>query len=352
MKKNMKKVLAAGLAATMVMGTTSVAMAAKAEKVSVDVDKVTFTKEYKTSEGETPATHPNETLTFVVTAASSNPNSNNGGQSIKIGNADESYATAENSFDVTGTTNTVTIYLPEYTQVGKYSYTVDENDVETKGVGYDAETFTVEVLAYHDPNNYSDIITDCAIKNATGKLDTITNVYELGDLEINKTVEGNLASQDNPFTMTVTFTSDHVVRSDISYNDPTDTPNGTVSYETDWTNNGSTWTATKTIYLKHNETVTFTNIPEGVDYKVVEDNEHFEDDATGNNPNTGYSVDYTNEEGTIGDAKSTATVKNTKGTEIATGISLDNMPYLMMLAMTVLGAFGFVSKKRKEEELF
>ena len=46
------------------------------------------------------------------------------------------------------------------------------------------------------------------------------------------------------------------------------------------------------------------------------------------------------------------TITNNKGVEVDTGISLDNMPYIMMLAMAALGTLGFVSKKRKEEEMF
>ncbi|MBR5268098.1 MAG: LPXTG cell wall anchor domain-containing protein [Lachnospiraceae bacterium] len=45
-------------------------------------------------------------------------------------------------------------------------------------------------------------------------------------------------------------------------------------------------------------------------------------------------------------------ITNTKGAVVDTGISLDNMPYLMALALTFIGGLGFISKKRKEEELF
>ena len=43
-------------------------------------------------------------------------------------------------------------------------------------------------------------------------------------------------------------------------------------------------------------------------------------------------------------------VKNTKGEEIATGITLDSMPYILMLAVVFMGLFVFFSKKRMMRE--
>ena len=63
MKKNLKKVLAAGLAAGMVMSVSVPAFAAKADGVTVNTNQITFTKEY-TVTGSSTITHPNETLTF------------------------------------------------------------------------------------------------------------------------------------------------------------------------------------------------------------------------------------------------------------------------------------------------
>ena len=42
-------------------------------------------------------------------------------------------------------------------------------------------------------------------------------------------------------------------------------------------------------------------------------------------------------------------ITNNKGVVVDTGISLDNMPYIMVLALLALGLVGFVSKKRSME---
>ena len=42
-------------------------------------------------------------------------------------------------------------------------------------------------------------------------------------------------------------------------------------------------------------------------------------------------------------------IVNNKGTEVDTGITLDNMPYILILTVVAIGAVGFVSKKRSSE---
>lgn len=340
--KKMKKAMSAILAAAMVMSMGMTAMAA----VSTNVESVTFKKAYTVKGNSTAVTFPYETLEFTVEENSANPELN---KKITIGtNKDDKHSVVANE-------DTLTINLPRYTKVGKYLYTVTEKDVKTQGVEYTAETFRVVVLAYHNPVDYDDIITDCSIQKADGsaKLDTITNIYDLGTLAVKKTVSGNLADKSKEFNVTVTFKTEDgkIVNSDITYdanNDGTIGSDETIS---------KGWTGEKSVVisLHHDETITFKDIPAGVTYTVVEAN--YVDLATSANAKendvNGYDAPaykFSDEDKTIAqNDEDTVTINNNKESEISTGISLDNMPYLMVLAMVALGLVGFVSKKRSNE---
>ena len=44
------------------------------------------------------------------------------------------------------------------------------------------------------------------------------------------------------------------------------------------------------------------------------------------------------------------TITNNKGGVVDTGINMDSMPYILMLAVVFMGLFVFFSKKRKMRE--
>lgn len=171
----------------------------------------------------------------------------------------------------------------------------------------------------------------------------VTNIYDLGRLTITKEVEGNLASTTEKFDIDVTLTTTmgKVVYSDITY-----TGNKTIE-PSDW-ENGS---VTVTIQAADGDDITFENIPAGVHYKVEEQAKHQVEDPNGSNPSIGYEVSYDNEEGDISaDDTSTATVKNKKGAEVDTGINMDSLPYILLLAVAIVGLFAFLGKKRFAHE--
>ncbi|MGN0372377.1 MAG: hypothetical protein ACI4F3_06130, partial [Enterocloster sp.] len=70
----------------------------------------------------------------------------------------------------------------------------------------------------------------------------------------------------------------------------------------------------------------------------------------GYTPEYGYEdTDTDAQEQKIDSASEKATVTNTKEGQVDTGIILDNMPYILILAVVAIGAVGFVSKKRSSE---
>ena len=155
------------------------------------------------------------------------------------------------------------------------------------------------------------------------------NTYSAGSLSVSKKVEGNLGDKKKDFNVTVTFTA----------------PEGkTVAGAITWTDGETAGSATFTdgeatarITLNHDETVTFTNIPYGVTYTVVED------DYTGE----GYdAAKYSEFDGEINSAKDEVTITNNKGAEIDTGITTDSMPCIVLMGIVVLAGVAMIAKRR------
>lgn len=329
--RKMKKALATVLAATMVMGMSSTAWAT----TPTTETEFKFKKTYETSNGATPATFPKETLSFTVSPKEGNPDNT------------KMISVADHTVDSNPDENII-VTIPEYEKVGKYNYTVSEVPGNTQGVTYSNNTFDVQVLAFYETDATTQerkIKTQVAFtkKDANNlKVDGIVNKYDLGTLTVDKNVSGNLASDTEKFAIDVVFTSNKPVHSAIDG-------------VTRWTEENGVYTSnTVTFNIAHGDDVsTIANIPVGVSYTVVEQSKHTEKDANGSDASKGYTATYENANGTIeADKTSAAVVLNTKGTEVDTGITLDSLPYIMILAVAALGMVGFVAKKRKEDEMF
>lgn len=285
--------------------------------------------------------YPAETLTFTSAAAESNPDATN---------------LTVNDLVVNGNTDQkLVINVPAYSKVGVYHYTITENAGNTQGVTYTDGAVELSVLVEYDYNDTDGdgygLKATIGVTNAAGegeqavKHDTFTNTYSLGSLTVSKEVSGNLASQTQEFDIDVTFTSDQPVLSTITCGDGQTIP------ATAWTQEESVYTAKVTVQLAHNEDVTFSNIPVGVTYTVTEQEKHTVPDANGSNPATGYAVTYENETGAIAEnVTAQAKVTNTKGTTVNTGVVLDSLPYILLIAVAVVGVVIFTARKRRNRE--
>lgn len=328
----MKKLFAIMLALMLVLTMGS----ALAEGVTPSEAKVLeFKKIYTTTAGETPATIPSETLSFTVEAAAGNP--------------DTTMISIEDTV-VSASPATITINVPAYDKVGKYNYTVKENAGNTQGVTYSQSEFGVQVFVAYDDNNPNQLVSTVSfttkVGDTTEKVDSITNYYDLGTLTVTKTVTGNLASHTQQFNIDVTFHAENAVKSQI-------TGAATIN-ASDWVAddvNGG-YSVTKTVQLAHDDVATFSNIPAGVTYTVTEQAQHTAADATGSNAAAGYTVKYKvgNEEknsGTItADTTSAVSVENSKGAEVETGITTDNLPYIVLMGIVVLAGVAMIAKRR------
>ena len=370
----MKKIFAMLLAVMMVFSLATVAFA-EGEETPIDTSTwkadggaqtLKLSKIYTVTgqSGTGAVIVPDEVLSFTSTADANNPTT----QNLEISTlADDAMSDGTTSGTKTGE---MTITLPEYSAVGKYNYTIKETAGSAQAANYSTAEIKVQVLVTYDYEN-SKLATQVTLTSAgtadaddsvnlgdsttaKWKLDTFKNEYKLGTLNVKKDVTGNLGAKDVEFKMTVKFSSDKDVMSDITITDGSNDEDfvSDTSVAQDWIKNTETgkYEKTATIYVKHGETVTFTNIPEGVSYEVVEDSAHGGTDAKGDDTDAGYTISYTGEKGTISSTTaSTATVTNHKESAVDTGIVLDSMPYVLILAVAAIGLVLFTTKKRVQE---
>lgn len=313
----MKKVLALLLAVVMVIGMTTMAMAEDAEGTK------TFTVKY-TGEGKPAETFTFSDFTFVsVTEAGVDAN----GNVITTGPAITKIADVTIAADATEGTATIT--LPEFPAVGIYTYTFNEVAGTKAGVTYYTDTMKLVVTVVQDGANKVRVAAVHVQNGSTNedKTGEIENTYAKGTLAVKKIVAGNMGDRKKPFDITVTFAAEGKdIASEITY---TGAQSGTV--------NGNT----VTLSLKHDDTVTFANIPEGVTWSVEEEDYSEE----------GYTVSYsTQTKEMAANAVDTCDVTNTKTGTVDTGIVLDSLPYILIGVAVAAAAVLMVAKKRRIED--
>ncbi len=373
--RKMKKAFAATLAATMVMSMSMTAFAAK-----TDTD-ASFTKTYNATKTDT--TSPQETFTFTFTPDRITDSNKQLTKDDMPAITDSTiyYAEGRANFGAAAQNVSVALSNVEWPGVGVYYYTVNETAGNTAGVTYDDTAAYLKVTVAYDEgtDTYYTAFVTLSLDDEDGdnitdtKVGGFVNEYSAGSLAVTKQVTGNLGDINQYFEVVVTFTSpadNSVVMSDIYYSggSATGTEDHRVSGVAVEAGNG--WTGEKevTIYLNDDDTVTFTNIPEGVTYTVAEA------DYTAKATNPDYKLDYdaavyensdtkdttpgsgtieTTLDSTTGEITDidadTVEITNNKSTTVDTGIILDSAPYILLLALAALGMFAVVSKKREEE---
>ena len=315
--------LVLGIGAAVAEGTEEVAVTPSTEKT------FNFKKTYTTTKGAAPATVPAETLAFEVVAKEDNPDN------TMITIADHS---------VNGSTQSIAVSVPSYKMVGKWNYTISEKAGNTKGVTYATTQFDVQVfVAYNEAGTALVSTTSFTTHKAgseTDKVEEIVNNYDLGNLAVKNEVSGNFASKTEKFDIDVTFTSDKPVRSTIS--------GAATINSSDWKGSAEGgYTCTTTISLANEEEATFSNIPAGVSYKVVEQAKHAEADANGSNPSKGYTIEYVGAEGAVAaDTTASATVKNSKSDIMDMGVTTENLPYVLLIGFVVLAGAALLIKRK------
>lgn len=351
--KKTKKLLACLIAAATMftMGSTAFAAETAEAETKTPVSSVTLTKSYKLEVADMKS--PAETFNYIVTAA----NVTDAASGITKDNMPmpkvTSYTTAYTAGEATvgGAKKDFTIVLPDdYSSVGIYYYTVAEIKGNTLGVTYDEKTVTLKVTVVNNKTGngfdryvavYKNVSDNKSTKLTEGQ-NAFENVYSANSLPVKKVVTGNLGDKNKLFTVTVTLKNNtgKTMTSDISYIAGSEENTIKVS---DW--NGTT--VTKDIQLKNEQTITFTNLPFGVEYVVTEA------DYTGNNG--GYDApkyEYKNNDKKISVADQSVTITNNKNSNnIDTGINLTTLPYILVFAgVIVIAGAAFITRRRRYED--
>lgn len=241
------------------------------------------------------------------------------------------------SLSETGTAD-VSVEISNYADValGVYTYEITEvvPTTKTAGTTYNSEPVYLVVTILRDEDSTKHYVAAIHYETVTGeKTGKITNTYNAGTLSVKKLIKGNMADMDKKFEFTVVFTPADGTVFDTNVQIATDTTSTSRVYTTTKNNDG---TYTIVFKLGNDETATFTNIPVGTTYTVSENE-------------AGYTkTNTTPADGSItGGDTDTDVWTNTLTSTIDTGINMDSIPYILILAVVFVGLFVFVSKKRE-----
>lgn len=352
LKKLFAGVVAVAMMATMAFpafateggGTTEVA-----PTTAVKGNIVNITKTYEVAKGTAPA----ETFKFKVEKDTS-VKDNTYNENTTAPEVPEEYKEFDLPFNGGESTQTQSKAIDfrkfGFTHVGKYYYTISEliPDDKTPGIAYDAKSveMSISVVNNADYNGFEYYVTltkdgqkigaDKAFKNIYGKdSEGKDTVY---DLSLTKTVSGDFADRGKYFEFEIKLTAEDgktkYAASKVTLN-VTDEKN-----KTNTTDPVVIGGKAATVYLKHDQTVTLSNLPKNVKYEITE-------------KTTGYTLSYLEDsaapEGII-TANTAVKAHNTHEGVPDTGVILDNAPYILMLAVVAGAAMTLVIKKRREEE--
>lgn len=344
---NKKKIGAFVLAGTMLlsMGTT---VFAAGEPTVPDVNsngQVPITKEFEMADGlKTPA------ATFKFTATSQIA----GAPTATI--ADVSFTEGQTGtlkgekYVLEGTT-TIS-FQGTWPHAGEYVYTVAETQESMPNVTYDTSSYTLRVYVINGTKGLE--IEKITAQGATGKTDKIlfTNTYAKNDatLTIEKKTTGTYADKTKEFNFEITFTK------------------SPMSNQTTFTGNiGSepvecTAGTAKPFTLADREQLVFSNLPVGTTYVVKElaasDGytpsvtvlENKTTTVTNKTVQETEALDTLKENGKnnlVGENENKVTFTNTYKDVAVTGIVMNNLPFILLVAVAIVAFVSLAVIKRR-----
>lgn len=311
-----------------------------------------LTKKLVVAEGTAP-----QKMTFGFTVSGREADANKGAKAGTVGRefTTQPSVTFEKTGDEQFTKSTysqgfsidlVKLLGDNYNKVGKYAYTISEDDTNIPGITKDAHEYEMIVSVVNKQKENLDGNTGygyyVAMYNSEGtKVPAeFSNTYNSYSLKVEKTVKGDFGDLNQEFTFVITL--DKAKGMDNNY------ANATVD-STNTANNDSAWTwtadgkAQKEVTLKHNQFATISNLPVGVTYTVTEKDADAE----------GWVYTTTGEVETataINAEKNEVTIINDHKGVPDMGVVLDNAPYIAMLAIVAIGGVALMLNKRRRDE--
>ena len=308
--------------------------ATKVNTAGVPTEKADVTIRKVITPGRETDTHPALTLKFTVGTGIGTLSTVTTAPAVEI--PDLSIAEGAGSADLT-------IKLPSYSAVGVYTYPITEEATNIAGMT-EAQNLELKITVIQNGENLQ--VAGIALRQDNVKVDKITNLYKAGTLTVTKTVAGNMGDRTKAFPITITLTAPtgKTVASTVTYA----IGEGTASNAT-FNEDG---VATIKVNLKHGETVTINNIPEGVTYTAVEDTtiKHLTAaDEEQTNANA-YLVEgeVTNATSITANVVTAKTIKNTKTIDVDTGVTLDSTVYMLIMALALAGIVVLKIRRRED----
>ena len=233
------------------------------------------------------------------------------------------------SFDEEGQVASSTdLQLPTFKHVGVYTYEISETAGNTAGMRYNEKAYKLQVTVFNDGvGGFKRVVTLVTGENDV-KTDKILNTFEAGELVVTKEITGNFSQSDDTFEVTVTLTP--VEGKNLKEGPITVT--GAVEDSGTVNRNGDEVTVTFTV--TDGSEVKIANVPYDVSYVVTEDSGDYKEKITDT------------DNGKIDKDTQKVKIVNTLDQEVATGVNLDNLPYILVLALVGVGLISFTVRKR------
>ena len=249
-------------------------------------------------------------------------------------------------------TDTVTGTSHEFTLKGGESITfngisVEDTHVKVEEANYSAQHYTTTIKVNDQPVDNAAISAETLKQHQkAGTKVEFTNAYttpKLPSMTIKKVVTGAFGERTKDFTFSVTLTKDGKTAMGVSHS------------------NLKNGTSLESFTLKHGESVTLYEIPVGTTITITETGANDYDTSATNykvNSNKTFVYKVVNENGKAvlksADAKAVKdnaiTVENNFDGNPDTGVLLDTLPYLILLAVAVAGGVLVVVRKRKHRD--
>lgn len=346
--RNKKRIGALLLAGTMVLGMGTNAFAAGEQIPDVNADgQVSITKEFEMADGlATPD------VTFKFTATSETPDA----PSATI--RDISYIVQDKGIlQDTGifviSKNTAISFGGNWPHAGEYVYTVKETKEDAANVTYDETTYKLRVYVINEGNGLK--VQQITAEGKEGKTNKIVfkNQYTKNNasLIVEKKTEGTYADKTKKFDFEIIFT-----KSPMS-NQTKFT--GKIGEETVVCTAGQA----KTFRLANGEQLVFTNLPVGMTYVVTEKGAEdgytpgvnvVENGVTTVTDRTakseGQFLNTVKDDGKnnlVGEKDNKVTFTNTYRDVAITGIVMDNLPFILLVAVAIVAFVSLAIMKRR-----